>query len=148
MRLPLAQLLRPRPGARLQKNRASSCQPFPLSENPRGSHPVAHLLSWVQAQQQRWDNYLRGDKIILNRLSRSSSYVRRDIAPNGNKLTQTFADDVPINAEIVALITSQLAQMEQRLLLAIRKSQKPDVQCPFVRRKEAIQLLGTRSTLE
>ncbi|HEY2122454.1 MAG TPA: hypothetical protein VGH07_02570, partial [Chthoniobacterales bacterium] len=72
-------------------------------------------------------------------------------APNGNKLTQTFADDVPINAEIVALITSQLAQMEQRLLLAIRKSQvarKSDIQCPFLRRKEAIKLLGTRSTLE
>ena len=56
--------------------------------------------------------------------------------------------DQPINAEIVALITSQLAQMEQRLMNAIRKSQKPDIQCPFLRRKEAIELLGTRSTLE
>ena len=53
--------------------------------------------------------------------------------------------DQPINAEVVAFITSQLAQMEQRLLLAIRKSQKPDVQCPLVRQKEAIKLLGTRS---
>ena len=45
-------------------------------------------------------------------------------------------------------VTSQLAQMEQRLMIAIRKSQKPDIQCPFLRRKEAIKLLGTRSTLE
>jgi hypothetical protein len=55
--------------------------------------------------------------------------------------------DQPTNAEIVALI----AQMEQRLLAAIQKSQavrKPDIQCPFLRRKEAIELLGTRSTLE
>ena len=50
--------------------------------------------------------------------------------------------------EIIALFTSQLAQMEQRLMNAIRKSQKPDTQCPFLRRKEAIELLGTRSTLE
>ena len=52
------------------------------------------------------------------------------------------------DGEIIALITSQLAQMEQRLMNAIRKSQKPDIQCPFLRRKEAIELLGTRSTLE
>ena len=45
-------------------------------------------------------------------------------------------------------VTSQLAQMEQRLMIAIRKSQKPDIQCPLVRQKEAIKLLGTRSTLE
>ena len=59
--------------------------------------------------------------------------------------------DQPINAEIVALITSHLAQMEQRLMTAIQKSQtvrKSDIQCPFLRRKEAIKLLGTRSTLE
>ena len=59
--------------------------------------------------------------------------------------------DQPINAEIVALITSHLAQMEQRLMTAIQKSQtvrKSDIQCPFLRRKEAIELLGTRSTLE
>jgi hypothetical protein len=59
--------------------------------------------------------------------------------------------DQPINAEIVALITSHLAQMEQRLMIAIQKSQavrKSDMQCPFLRRKEAIKLLGTRSTLE
>jgi hypothetical protein len=59
--------------------------------------------------------------------------------------------DQPINAEIVALITSHLAQMEQRLMIAIEKSQavrKSDMQCPFLRRKEAIKLLGTRSTLE
>jgi hypothetical protein len=31
--------------------------------------------------------------------------------------------DQPINAEIVALITSHLAQMEQRLMTAIQKSQ-------------------------
>jgi hypothetical protein len=55
---------------------------------------------------------------------------------------------VQTDAEIVALITSQLALMEQRLMIAIRKSQKPDTQCPFLRRKEAIELLGTRSTLE
>ena len=52
------------------------------------------------------------------------------------------------NGEIMALITSQLAQMEQRLMIAIRKSKKPDIQCPLVRQKEAIKLLGTRSTLE
>jgi hypothetical protein len=55
--------------------------------------------------------------------------------------------DQPTNAEIVALI----AQMEQRLMIAIQKSQtvrKSDIQCPFLRRKEAIKLLGTRSTLE
>jgi hypothetical protein len=46
----------------------------------------------------------------------------------------------------MALITSQLAQMEQRLMIAIRKSQKPDIQCPLVRQKEAIKLLGTRWT--
>jgi hypothetical protein len=55
---------------------------------------------------------------------------------------------VQTNGEIMALITSQLAQMEQRLMIAIRKSQKPDIQCPLVRPKEAIKLLGTRSTLE
>src|ERR1700674_734366 len=59
--------------------------------------------------------------------------------------------DQPINAEIVALITSRLAQMEQRLMTAIQKSQamrKSDIQCPLIRQKEAIKLLGGRSTLE
>ena len=61
----------------------------------------------------------------------------------------------PTNAAIIALFTSQLERMEQRLLNAIQKSPgkvqpalKPDLQCHFVRQKDAIKLLGTRSTLE
>jgi hypothetical protein len=61
----------------------------------------------------------------------------------------------PTNAAIIALITSLMERMEQRLLNAIQKSPgkvqpvlKPDLQCPFVRQKDAIKLLGTRSTLE
>jgi hypothetical protein len=50
-----------------------------------------------------------------------------------------FYYGVQTDGEIIALFTSQLAQMEQRLMNAIRKSQKPDTQCPFLRRKEAIQ---------
>jgi hypothetical protein len=59
--------------------------------------------------------------------------------------------DQPTNAELMAFITSQLALMEKRLMAAIHKSQavgKSDIRCPFLRRKEAIELLGTRSTLE
>jgi hypothetical protein len=54
--------------------------------------------------------------------------------------------------EIIALIKDQFAEMEERLLNEIRKSQKasrkPEFQSPFLRRKQAIELLGTRSVLE
>ena len=63
--------------------------------------------------------------------------------------------DQPTNAAIIALFTSHLERMELRLMNAIQKSPskvqpalKPDLQCPFVRRKDAVKLLGTRSTLE
>jgi hypothetical protein len=63
--------------------------------------------------------------------------------------------DQPTNAAIIALFTSQMERMEQRLLHAIQKSPgkvqpalKSDLQCPFIRRKDAMKLLGTRSTLE
>ena len=54
--------------------------------------------------------------------------------------------------EIIALIKDQFAEMEERLLSEIRKSQKasrkPEFQSPFLRRKQAIELLGARSVLE
>jgi hypothetical protein len=54
--------------------------------------------------------------------------------------------------EIIAAIKDQLAEMEERLLSEIRKSRKagrkPEFQSPFLRQKQAIELLGARSVLE
>jgi hypothetical protein len=63
--------------------------------------------------------------------------------------------------EASSLTPSDLATMEQRLLdtfngmerrildvLSNRKPPKPETQSPFIRRKEAVKLLGCRSTLE
>jgi hypothetical protein len=46
--------------------------------------------------------------------------------------------------------SSDLAAMERRILDAIsnREPPKPETQSPFIRRKEAVKLLGCRSTLE
>jgi hypothetical protein len=46
--------------------------------------------------------------------------------------------------------TLDLAAMEKRIIAAVtgRKSEKRKVEQPFIRRKEAIGLLGSRSTLE
>ena len=59
----------------------------------------------------------------------------------------------PTNAAIIALITSQMERMELRLMNAIQKlpskaQPAPKPECPFIRRKDAIKLLGTRSILE
>jgi hypothetical protein len=47
-------------------------------------------------------------------------------------------------------LSMDLAAMERRILDALsnRKPPKPETQSPFIRRKEAIKLLGCRSTLE
>jgi hypothetical protein len=55
-------------------------------------------------------------------------------------------------SEIIAVIKDQFAEMEERLLSEIRKSlkasRKPEFQSPFLRRKQAIELLGARCVLE
>jgi hypothetical protein len=57
---------------------------------------------------------------------------------------------LPLDEERIAPPELDLAAMERRIIAAIdgRKPGKPEPQSPFLKRKEAIQLLKTRSVLE
>ena len=58
---------------------------------------------------------------------------------------------VPVDKTPAPVTSSDLAATERRILDAIgsrKPEHKPETQSPFIRRKEAIKLLGCRQTLE
>jgi hypothetical protein len=69
------------------------------------------------------------------------------VAPFAEFIRRTFRQGHVIPRPGPVQVSQDLAAMEKRIIAALT-GRKPEAQSPFLKRKEAIQLLKTRSTLE